>query len=76
MFISLTAVVAHCIPILKSLQFGECLCLLQPYLLDSWWTAESEVSALVSPMKMYFGTKMHTYGEGFLTYITVYNFAA
>lgn len=59
MFISLTAVTAHCIPILKSLQFGERLCLVQPYLLDLWCTAESEVSALISTMKMYFGTLAH-----------------
>lgn len=76
MFISLTAVIAHCIPVLKSLQFGECLSLVQPYLLDPWYTAESKVPALICTMKMYFGTKMHTYGEGFLTYITVCNFAA
>lgn len=31
----------------------------QPYLLDPWCTAESEVSALISTMKMYFGTLAH-----------------
>lgn len=39
--------------------WGRYLCLVKPYLLDPCCTTESEVSALISTMKMCFGTLAH-----------------
>lgn len=76
MFVSITAAIDHCIPILKNLQFGECLCLVQPNLLDPWCTAESKVSALNLHNENIFWHISTYMVRIFLTYIIVYNFAA